>query len=405
MAINCSSNALLDTLNAKKEALNAKVAELSSLGAAAMADLQAKADEMKDALLAAIPVPPVIPNFKKELEELRDKVGAELAEAKAAFKERWGDSLPDIDIDGMMEKVAAAKSLVDNFEEDLNDFVTGAVSNIAGAAGDALSDVAGAVEDKFDFCKDVPNIEAPEVSPEGKVEKVKVKAAEPTVAADIPKKVEEVVPTVIEKEKEPSVSPKVDTSAQDLHRAREFRAQELNHYRNKYSELLREKGFEVQRILRQGGGSNDTEFAARDNDATSFKNSRGSVGKEATKAAAKGISLIDWYNAGKIRRKMAKGLVKKYLIAHSEELKYDKYNDQIMAINHAVAYGAYMPNGLEGEAKEREAFMNKKIVIVKEEGDALVETTPGGHDGVLTGYVAVIEKHKQIMADLQAYKA
>ena len=75
MAINCSSNALLDTLNAKKDALNAKVAELSSLGAAAMADLQAKADEMKDALLAAVPVPPAIPNFKKELEELRDKVG------------------------------------------------------------------------------------------------------------------------------------------------------------------------------------------------------------------------------------------------------------------------------------------------------------------------------------------
>ena len=70
MAINCSSNALLDTLNAKKEALNAKVAELSSLGAGAMADLQAKADEMKDALLAAVPEPPVLPNFKKELEAL-----------------------------------------------------------------------------------------------------------------------------------------------------------------------------------------------------------------------------------------------------------------------------------------------------------------------------------------------
>jgi len=100
MAINCSSNALLDTLNAKKEALNAKVAELQSLGAAAMADLQAKADEMKDALLSMMPEIPVIPNFKKELEELKGKVGAELAEAKAAFKERWGDALPDVDVNG-----------------------------------------------------------------------------------------------------------------------------------------------------------------------------------------------------------------------------------------------------------------------------------------------------------------
>lgn len=397
MAINCSSNALLDTLNAKKDALNAKVAELSSLGASAMADLQAKADEMKDALLAAVPVPPAIPNFKKELEELRDKVGEDLAKAKAAFKERWGDALPDVDIDGLMENVSAMGSAI-------GDIASG-VSEIAGAAGDALSGLAGAVAEPFDFCKDVPNIEAPEVSPEGKVEKVKVKAPEPTVAADIPKKVEVVEPTVIEKEKEPSVSPKVDTSAQDLQRARESRAIDLNAYRDTYKNLHREKGFEVARILRQGGGSNDTEFSARDNDASSFKNSRGLVGRESTKAAAKGISLIDWYNGDKIKKRITKGLVKKYLIAYSEELKFKEYLGQMMAINNAVAYGAFMPNGLEGEAKEREAYMNKKIVIVAEQDGALVETTPGGHDGVLTGYVAVIERHKKIMADLQAYKS
>jgi hypothetical protein len=51
MAINCSSNALLDTLNAKKDLLNSKVASLQSAGAAAMGDLKAKADAMKDSLL------------------------------------------------------------------------------------------------------------------------------------------------------------------------------------------------------------------------------------------------------------------------------------------------------------------------------------------------------------------
>jgi hypothetical protein len=394
MAINCSSNALLDNLNAKKEALNAKVGELSALGAKAMADIAEKADEMKGALLSMMPEIPVIANFKKELDELKGKVGAELAEAKAAFKERWGDALPDVDIDGLMEKVTAAASLVNNFEENLNDLVSGAVSNIAGAASA-----------KFDFCKDVPNIDAPKVSAEGKVEKVVDKGPEPTTPVAGPKKVEVVVPTVIEKEKEPSVSPKVDRSAQDLQRARERRANDLNDYRDAYKDLHRETGFEVARILRQGGGQNDDELRVRDNDASLFKNSRGIVGRENTKAAAKGISLIDWYNAGKIRRKMAAALVKKYLITRSEELKYDEYLGQMMAINHCVAYGAYMPNGLEGEAKEREAAMNKRIVIVKEEGGALVETTPGGHDGVLTGYVTVIEMHKQIMADLQAYKA
>ena len=182
MAINCSSNALLDTLNAKKEALNAKVAELQSLGAAAMADLQAKANEMKAALLAAVPEPPVIPNFKKELEELKSKTGAALVKAKAAFKERWGDALPDVDIDGLMD-------------------------NVSGLANRAA---------KFDFCKDVPNIEAPKVSADGIVEVVKVKAAEPIVAADIPKKVEEVVPTVIEKENEVSSSGLIEKSYSEL---------------------------------------------------------------------------------------------------------------------------------------------------------------------------------------------
>lgn len=190
MPINCSSNALLDTLNKKKDELNNKIAELQSLGAAAMADIQAKADAMKDALLAAVPEPPAIPNFKKELEELRNKVGKELAEAKAALKERWGDALPDIDIDGLMDKVSAAKSLIDNFEEDLTDFATG---------------LAGKVADKFDFCKDVPNIDAPEVV-DGKVTKVIDKGPEPTTPAEVPVVVEPVTPTIVAKEKEPSVS-------------------------------------------------------------------------------------------------------------------------------------------------------------------------------------------------------
>ncbi len=232
MAINCSSNALLDTLNAKKEALNAKVAELSSLGAKAMADIAEKADEMKDALLSMMPEIPVIPNFKKELEELKGKVGAELAEAKAAFKERWGDALPDVDIDDLMDKVSGAVSLVQNFEEDLNDFVTGAVSNIAGAAGDALSDIAGAIAEPFDFCKDVPNIDAPKVSADGKVEKVVDKGAEPTTPAEGPKKVEEVVPTVVQKENEVSSSGLIEKSYSEL-------LDDLAPYRKEIDELIK----------------------------------------------------------------------------------------------------------------------------------------------------------------------
>lgn len=170
MPINCSSNALLDTLNKKKDELNNKIAELQSLGAAALADIQAKADAMKDALLSAVPEPPAIPNFKKELEELKGKVGKELAEAKAAFKERWGDALPDVDIDGLMNKITLPSLNLD-----------------------------------FDFCKDVPNIDAPEVV-DGKVTKVIDKGPEPTTPAEVPVVVEPVTPTIVAKEKEPSVS-------------------------------------------------------------------------------------------------------------------------------------------------------------------------------------------------------
>ena len=233
MAINCSSNALLDTLNAKKDLLNSKVAELQSAGAAAMEDLKAKADAMKDSLLAAIPVPPAIPNFKKELDALKDKVGAELAEAKAAFKERWGDALPDIDIDGLMDKVSAAKSLIDNFDENLNDLATG---------------LAGKVADKFDFCKDVPNIEAPKVSADGKVEVVKVKAEEPIVAADIPKKVEVVVPTVVEKEKAPSVSPKIDTNLRDLQIAKAEMGFEIDDFLSPYRKRKQAASYEKYKL-------------------------------------------------------------------------------------------------------------------------------------------------------------
>ena len=201
MAINCSSNSKLDALNAKKAELNAKVAELQSAGASAMADVKAKADSMKAALLAAVPEPPVLPNFKKELEELKSKTGAALAKAKAAFKERWGDALPDVDIDCLMEKVTAAASLVNNFQENLNDLVSGAAS---------------AAQKKFDFCKDVPNIDAPKVSATGVVEKVVDKGPEPTTPAEGPKKVEEVVPTVVQKEKTVSSSGLIEKSYSEL---------------------------------------------------------------------------------------------------------------------------------------------------------------------------------------------
>ena len=385
MAINCSSNALLDTLNQKKDELNNKIAELQSLGAAAMADIQAKADAMKDALLAAVPVPPAIPNFKKELEELRNKVGKELAEAKAAFKERWGDALPDIDIDGLMDKVSAAKSLIDNFEEDLTDFATG---------------LAGKVTDKFDFCKDVPNIDAPKVSPEGKVEQVKVKAEEPVVAADIPKKVEPVVPTVIEKEKQPSVSPKleVDDTADKMKKERDEMNRSLNGYREKYNQLMRDATSEAIRAKLQGGKTDDV-FISID---SKFVNSI--VGRAETSACAEGISLLDYYNSGKQSKKFAQIIIKKFLIAQYQVKKYKEYNGQMMIISRGMIHG-FGSLTLEEQVAQRIEYMNKSIVEVQENGDVLSLVPLGGHDSVLKGYRDIIVSYQETLAKLKSYKA
>lgn len=366
MAINCSSNALLDTLNAKKDALNSKVNELQAAGAAAMADLKAKADEMKDSLLAAVPVPPIIPNFKKELEELRGKVGKELAEAKAAFKERWGDALPDIDIDDLMDKVSAPAS------------------------------------DQFDFCKDVPNIEAPKVSPEGKVEQVKVKAEEPTVATDVPEKVEPVVPTVIEKEKQPtvSVSPnlEVDDTADKIKEARDEMNRSLNEYRATYNQLMRDATSEAIRAKLQGGKTDGVSVSID----SKFVDS--TVGRAETSAAAAETTLIEYYNSGKPRKKIARALIKKFLIAQYQVKKYKQYNAQMMIISRGLLYG-FSGLTLEEQVAQRIEHMNKNIVEIQDNGDTLSLVALGNHGPPLEGYRDIIVEYQETLNKIRNYKS
>jgi len=384
MAINCSSNSKLDTLNAKKAELNAQVDAMQNAAqgqmGAAMQALNEKANSMKDALLDAVPEPPVLPNFKKELEELKSKTGAALAKAKAAFKERWGDALPDVDIDGLMDKVSAAASLVQNFEEDLNDFVTGVASNVAGAVASGVSNLAGAAEEKFDFCKDVPNIEAPEVSPEGKVEKVKVKAAEPTVAADIPKKVEVVTPTVVAKEKLPSVSPKVEKPVDKLKEAQVAMGLELNKYLQPNKQALYDANKEVHRI---------------------FIQAQNSVGRDKEKAAKKNMTLIEYYNTGK-GRKVARILVKKYCIALAEENKLKEYKNACSYLNRVM--GQNPDADLNEETEKQINRLNKEIITVREEGDSLIGETLGGHGDLVAGYSELMFWHLDLISELRDYK-
>jgi len=344
MAINCSSNSKLDALNAKKAELNAKIGELQSAGAGAMADVKAKADSMKAALLAAVPEPPVLPNFKKELEALKGKTGAALVKAKAAFKARWGDALPDIDIDGLMDKVSAAASA------------------------------------NFDFCKDVPNIDAPKVSAEGKVEEVKVKAAEPIVAADIPKKVEVVVPTVVAKEKLPSVSPKVVKPVDKLKQAQVAMGLELSKYLQPNKRALYDANKEVFRI---------------------FKQALNSVGRDKERAAKKNMTLIEYYNTGK-GRKVARILVKKYCIALAEENKLKEYKNACSYLNRVM--GQNPDADLSEETEKQINRLNKEIITVRAEGDSLLGETLGGHGDLVAGYSELMFWHLDLISELRDYK-
>lgn len=172
MSIDCSKNPKLEALEAKQSELDNLINGLADAGAAGMEALQEAADSMVSALQDMMPTIPEVPNFKKEIQDLAGLTGDALVKAKAAFKEKWGDALPDVDIDGMMENVSRP--------------------NIPGLPS-------------FDLCNDVPNIDAPEIV-DGKVTKVKDKGPEPTTPTGPPAAAGPVENTLVAKELQPSAS-------------------------------------------------------------------------------------------------------------------------------------------------------------------------------------------------------
>lgn len=117
MPLPCSSNPLLQALNAAKKSLTSSVNSLVSQGKSALASIEAKANLMKAKLLAMVPAIPKLPNFKTELASM---IGVKNAQAIADFEKKWGkavsgirnfiDKLPNIDfcsevpnVDGKMQ--------------------------------------------------------------------------------------------------------------------------------------------------------------------------------------------------------------------------------------------------------------------------------------------------------------
>jgi len=92
MAFPCNKNPLLADLEAKKKALKLKIANLPSLGTGALADIQAAADDALNALKGALPEIPEIPNFQKQLDELKAQMlsGVPDNNKLLEFQKKWG---------------------------------------------------------------------------------------------------------------------------------------------------------------------------------------------------------------------------------------------------------------------------------------------------------------------------
>lgn len=386
MSINCSNNPKLEALNAKKKELADQAANLESQGAAAMADLTTKANAAKDSLLDMIPEIPAVPNFQAEIQALAGKVGQALIDAKAAFKKRWGDALPDVDIDDLMNKVSAPVAAVGSV-----------ISGVVGAVGDVVSGVAGAVEDKFDLCKDVPNVDAPEVV-DGKVTKVKDKGPAPTTATEIPKVVEVVEPTVVEKEKQRSVNAAHTKAVLDIRAEIDAFDAELKETYQRY----------IDAIL-----ASNKLLAEYEQDPLwgQIKQAQANRIADFDKSYGSGIADIDYANSGAVEPDEYRFILKYYT-------EYYKVTSTKMVLStlrnihnfaNTVGLDLVRPNGknaFDEYTESKEKYINENYFELTEDKGRfkLLVYNVGGVGSVVYPFAGKFLANKEIMDDLYAVR-
>ena len=104
--LSCGSNAALDELTGKVDEIKGKLAE----GMGALGDLEAKANEAIGQLTSLIPE---IPSFDSLQADLNTALAQATTDASAAFatlREKWGDALPDSEIQGYIDTITAIAS-------------------------------------------------------------------------------------------------------------------------------------------------------------------------------------------------------------------------------------------------------------------------------------------------------
>ena len=102
----CGKNAALDELTGKVDEIKGKLAE----GMSALSDLESKANEALSSLTSLVPEIPSFDSLQGDLAAALAAAQGDAAAAFATFKSKWGDALPEAEIQGYIDTITAIAS-------------------------------------------------------------------------------------------------------------------------------------------------------------------------------------------------------------------------------------------------------------------------------------------------------
>lgn len=104
--LNCGNNSALDGLTSKADEIKAKLAE----GMSALSDLESKAGEITSALNDFAASIPTVNSLQADLNTALAQATTDASAAFATFREKWGDAIPESEIQGYLDTISSIAS-------------------------------------------------------------------------------------------------------------------------------------------------------------------------------------------------------------------------------------------------------------------------------------------------------
>lgn len=104
--LNCGNNTALDSLTGKADEIKAKLAE----GMSALSDLESKAGEITSALNDFAASIPTVNSLQADLNTALAQAATDASAAFATFREKWGDAIPESEIQGYLDTISSIAS-------------------------------------------------------------------------------------------------------------------------------------------------------------------------------------------------------------------------------------------------------------------------------------------------------